>query len=294
MRVAVVTDTTAYLPPDLQSALRIFTVPVHVVVDGVSYDEGSDYSPADLTADLRAGKRVTTSRPSPGVFMQAYEQIAHEGYDQIVSIHLSSAVSATVSSADIAARSAPIPVHTVDSETLGMGMGYAVSSAAEAAQAGESVDVVTKLALDRARSSSTLFYVDTLEYLRRGGRIGRASQYFGSALAIKPLLQLRDGQVEPLARVRTSAKAIARMEELTHQAISTMDQTAAIDVAVMHLAAQDRAEQLAERLAQSGPSIARTIVVEVGAVVGAHVGPGTLAVVASPRPEHYSGVAQND
>lgn len=294
MRVAVVTDTTAYLPPDLQSALRIFTVPVHVVVDGVSYDEGADFAPADLSADLLAGKKVTTSRPSPGVFLQAYEQIAQEGYDQIVSIHLSSTVSATLSSADIAARSSPIPVHTVDSETLGMAMGYAVASAAQAAQAGESPDVVSKVALDRARSSSTYFYVDTLEYLRRGGRIGRASQYFGSALAIKPLLQLRDGQVEPLARVRTSAKAIARMEDLTHQAISAMDPTTSVDVAVMHLAAKERAEQVAERLAQSGPSIARTIVVEVGAVVGAHVGPGTIAVAASPRPTCYPGVPSTD
>lgn len=294
MRVAVVTDSTAYLPPDLQSALRIFTVPVHVIVDGVSYDEGADYAPADLTADLRAGKRVTTSRPSPGVFLQAYEQIAQEGYDQIVSIHLSSAVSATLTSADIAARSSPIPVHTVDSETLGMAMGYAVASAAQAAHGGESADVVSTMALDRARASSTYFYVDTLEYLRRGGRIGRASQYFGSALAIKPLLQLRDGQVEPLARVRTSAKAIARMEELTHQAIEAMDPSTGVDVAVMHLAAQERAEQVAERLAESGPTIVRTIVVEVGAVVGAHVGPGTIAVAASPRRAGYPGVPSAD
>lgn len=294
MRVAVVTDSTAYLPPDLQSALRIFTVPVHVIVDGVSNDEGADYLPADLTADLLAGKRVTTSRPSPGVFLQAYEQIAQEGYDQIVSIHLSSAVSATVSSADIAARSAPIPVHTVDSETLGMAMGYAVASAAQAAQADESPDVVSKVALDRARSACTYFYVDTLEYLRRGGRIGRASQYFGSALAIKPLLEVRDGQVEPLARVRTSTKAIARLEELTHQGISGMDYSAGVDVAVMHLAAQDRAEDVAQRLAENGPDIARIIVVEVGAVVGAHVGPGMIAVAASPRLAGYPGVPSTD
>ena len=294
MRVAIVTDTTAYLPPATQSALRISTVPVHVIVDGVSYDEGSDYAPADLTTDLRAGKKVTTSRPSPGVFLQAYEQLAQEGYDEIVSIHLSASVSATVSSADIAARSAPIPVHTVDSETLGMAMGYAVASAAQAAQAGETPDVVAKLALDRARASSTIFYVDTLEYLRRGGRIGRASQYFGSALAIKPLLQLRDGAVEPLARVRTSVKAIARMNELTHEAIAAMDTSSGVDVAVMHLASQERAEQVAEQLAESGPAIVRSIVVEVGAVVGAHVGPGMVAVVASPRLRGYSGVARDD
>lgn len=294
MRVAVLTDSTAYLPPDLQSALRIFTVPVHVVSGGVSYDEGVDYGPAELTVDLRAGTPVTTSRPSPGVFLQAYEHIAQEGYDEIVSVHLSAAVSATLSSADIAARSAPIPVHTLDSETLGMGMGYAVASAAQAAQAGEPPDVVSKIALARARASSTLFYVDTLEYLRRGGRIGRAAQYFGSALAIKPLLQLRDGVVEPLARVRTSGRAIARLEELTQQSVSQMDAPVGVDVAVMHLGAQGRAEEVAERLSQDGASIARIIVVEVGAVVGAHVGPGTIAVAASPRPVDYPGVPSAD
>lgn len=290
MRVAVLTDSTAYLPADLQSTLRIFTVPVHVIADGVSYDEGVDYSPHQLTADLRAGHRVTTSRPSPGVFLQAYEQLAEEGYDAVVSVHLSTRVSATLSSADIAARSSPIPVHTVDSETLGMGMGYAVASAARAAQAGESADVVAKLALNRARASSTTFYVDTLEYLRRGGRIGRAAQFFGSALAIKPLLQVEAGEVQPLDRVRTTHKALERLQTVTREAVSRMDLTSGLDLAVLHLDALDRAERLAEWLAEQIPEVSQLLLVEVGAVVGAHVGPGMVGVVASPRPERFPGV----
>lgn len=290
MRVAVLTDSTAYLPEDLQAALRIFTVPVHVIAGGVSYDEGIDYTPEQLTADLRAGHRVTTARPSPGVFLQAYEQIADQGYDAVVSVHLSTRISATLSSADIAARSAPLPVHTVDSETLGMAMGYAVASAAQAAQAGEGPDLVAKLALDRARSATTTFYVDTLEYLRRGGRIGRAAQFVGSALAIKPLLQVDDGEVQPLERVRTTHKGLERLQSITREAVGRMDSTAGLDIAVLHLDARDRAEAVAEQLAEEVPEVSQLLVVEVGAVVGAHVGPGTVGIVASPRPADYPGL----
>lgn len=286
MRVAVLTDSTAYLPAGIQSALRIFSVPVHVIADGVSYDEGVDYGPAELTRDLRAGHRVTTARPSPGVFLRAYEQLAEQGYDAVVSVHLSARISATLSSADIAARSAPLPVHTVDSETLGMAMGYGVASAAQAAQAGEPADVVAKIALDRSRSSLTVFYVDTLEYLRRGGRIGRAAQVFGSALAIKPLLQVEDGQVQPLERVRTTHKALERLQTVAREAVSRMDVSAGLDIAVLHLDARDRAESVAEQISDQIPEVSRLVVGEVGAVVGAHVGPGTVGIVVSPRPGH--------
>jgi DegV family protein with EDD domain len=188
-------------------------------------------------------------------------------------------MSGTYESAVLGARDAPVPVRVVDSRSLGMGLGFAVVTAAELASAGTEVDEVAAAAEKRAAAASTVFYVDTLEHLRRGGRIGAAAAFLGSALAIKPLLHLVDGHIEPLEKVRTSARAIARLEELAVERAGD----AALDVAVHHLANAERAAALAERLRARLPALGHLHVSEVGAVVGAHVGPGMLAVVVSPR-----------
>jgi len=154
-----------------------------------------------------------------------------------------------------------------------------VLAAARAAASGATVDEVAEAARARAESSTAVFYVDTLEHLRRGGRIGAASALLGSALAVKPLLHLVDGQIQPLEKVRTSARAISRLEELAVERA----RDAPVDVAVHHLANGDRADALAERLRGRLPGIDEMVVSEVGAVVGAHVGPGMLAVVVSPH-----------
>jgi DegV family protein with EDD domain len=177
------------------------------------------------------------------------------------------------------ARDAPIPVRVVDSRSLGMGLGFAVVTAAELAATGASRDEVAAAAEKRVAAATAVFYVDTLEYLRRGGRIGAAAAFLGSALAIKPLLHLVDGHIEPLEKVRTSARAIARLEELAVERAGE----GPVDVAVHHLANADRAAALAERLRNRLPDLCHLHVSEVGAVVGAHVGPGMLAVVVSPR-----------
>jgi len=154
-----------------------------------------------------------------------------------------------------------------------------VLAAARAAASGATVDEVAEAARARAESSTAVFYVDTLEHLRRGGRIGAASALLGSALAVKPLLHLVDGQIQPLEKVRTSARAISRLEELAVERA----RDAPVDVAVHHLANGDRAGALAERLRARLRGIDEMVVSEVGAVVGAHVGPGMLAVVVSPH-----------
>jgi fatty acid-binding protein DegV len=255
-RVAVVTDSTSYLPADLVAGRGITVVPLQVVIGGKAYDEGGQTSSATVAEALQAWTPVTTSRPAPAAFTEAYELAASQGAEGVVSVHLSAKMSGTVESAELAAKEAPLRVEVVDSRSLGMGLGYAVLSA-----------------------STAVFYVDTLEYLRRGGRIGPAAALLGSALAVKPLLHLVDGHIEPLEKVRTSARAISRLEDLA--AAKAGD--AEVDVAVHHLANPERAASLAERLRGRLPRLQELYVSEVGAVVGAHVGPGMLAVVVSPR-----------
>lgn len=277
--VAIVTDSTAYLPAEVVREHGIRVVPLQVVIGGTSYDEGSGVSSATVADALRAWTPVSTSRPGPFAFLTAYERAAEEGCTAVVSVHLSSDMSGTYESAVLGARDAPVPVRVVDSRSLGMGLGFAVVAAAELAATGTSLDDVAAAAEKRADSASTVFYVDTLEHLRRGGRIGAAAAFLGSALAIKPLLHLVDGHIEPLEKVRTAARAIARLEELAVERAGE----GPLDVAVHHLANSDRADALADRLRSRLPGLHQLHVSEVGAVVGAHVGPGMLAVVVSPR-----------
>lgn len=283
MSVAVVTDSTAYLPAELVRTSGVRVVPLHVVLGGRSYAEGIEVSTAEVAAALRGFTPVTTSRPTPQAFLETYASLAAAGFGAVVSVHLSADLSGTVDAATLAAAQAPVPVQVVDSRSMGMAMGYAVLSAAAAAAAGADAAAVAAAARARADAARAYFYVDTLEHLRRGGRIGAASALLGSALAIKPLLALRDGRIEPVERVRTASRALARLEELAAAAAAG---SAAVEAAVHHLDAAGRAEGLATRLGQrlQAHLAGEVLLVELGAVVGAHVGPGTIAVVVSPVP----------
>ncbi|WP_457253170.1 DegV family protein [Pedococcus sp. P5_B7] len=285
MSVAIVTDSTAYLPDSVVDAHSIQVVPLHVIVGGTEFSEGVDITTAEVAAALRSFKPVSTSRPSPQAFLDAYEKAAAGGAEGIVSVHISADMSSTVESAHLAAQQSPVPVTVVDSRSLGMAMGYAVVSAAQLAEHGGSLEDVAAQARSRAEASTVVFYVDTLEHLRRGGRIGSASAFLGSALAIKPILGLVDGHIRPLEKVRTSSRALARLEELAVSAVQKAE--TAVDIAVHHLDSQSRADDLAARLTArlaELPDDGDVRVVELGAVVGAHVGPGTIAVAVSPRP----------
>jgi DegV family protein with EDD domain len=278
-RVALVTDSTAYLPQSLAAEHGIRIVPVQVVIAGTTYAEGVDVHPDAVVTALREWRPVTTSRPTPEAFSETYAAAAADGATAIVSVHLSTKMSGTLESALIAARDAPVPVTVVDSEVIGMAMGFAVIAGAEAAAAGCDADAVARVVRARCASASSLFYVDTLDYLRRGGRIGPAAAMLGAALSVKPLLHLVNGAIEPLEKVRTSARALARLEELAVERAGDQE----VDIAVQHLQGQVRATALAERLRQRVPGLQSLVVEEVGAVVGTHVGPGMLAVVISPR-----------
>ncbi|MFG2761013.1 DegV family protein [Streptomyces wuyuanensis] len=277
--VAIVTDSTAYLPPQTMESHGITAVPLTVVLGNQALEEGTEISARSLAQALQKRRAVTTSRPSPETFAATYRATAEAGATGIVSLHLSSEFSGTYDAAVLAAREAPVPVRVVDTGMVAMALGFCALAAAEAVDAGGSLDEAVAAAEKRAAGTSAFFYVDTLDYLRRGGRIGAAQALFGSALAVKPLLQLEGGRIELKEKVRTASKAIARLEEIAAERAGA----GRVDIAVHHLAAPERASVLAERLRERVPNVGELHVSEVGAVIGAHTGPGLLGAVISPR-----------
>ena len=282
-RTVVVTDSTASLPPEVAVGRGIVVVPLQVVIGATVYDEGAEGATPELVAQaLKDFRPVSTSRPAPAALLEVYEKAASDGADSVLSIHLSGDMSGTHESALLASRDASVPVTVVDSRQVGVATGYAALSAADVLDAGGSVAEAARAARERADRATALFYVDTLEYLRRGGRIGAAAALLGGALAVKPLLRIEDGRVANLERVRTSARALSRMEDLIVEAAGDQD----VDLCVSHLANPDRAADLAARL---GDRLAANLdgrevwCGELGAVLGAHVGPGMIAVCVAPR-----------
>jgi DegV family protein with EDD domain len=285
MFVALVTDSTASLSARTAGERGITVVPLQVVIGATSYDESGledAVTPQMLADALREWVPVSTSRPNPEAILETYEKLAADGAEAIVSVHISAELSGTFESAQLAARRSPVPVTLVDSRQVGMGTGYAVLAAADAIAAGADAETAGAAARSRAASTTSLFYVDTLEYLRRGGRMGAAAALLGSALAVKPILRVDDGRIGPFEKVRTSTKALGRLEELAVEAAGDAE----VDVAVAHLASPDRAAVLAERLGKrlvSQLGDREVSLGEIGAVLGAHVGPGMVAVAVSQR-----------
>lgn len=279
----IVTDSTASLPAEVAAARDITVVPLQVVIGAKVLDEGPDGATPEMVAEaLREFVPVSTSRPAPEMLADLYRRLVREGAEQIISIHLSGEMSGTLESAQLAALEVGEVVHVVDSGQVGIATGYAALTAADVLDAGGSAGEAAAAALERAQGSTSLFYVDTLEYLRRGGRIGPAAAILGSALAVKPLLQIEHGKVAPRERVRTASRALARLEDLAVEAAGEVP----VDVCVSHLANQERAADLAARLAErlAVQLEGRDVMCgELGAVLGAHVGPGMVAVCVSPR-----------
>ena len=279
----VVTDSTASLPPEVAQRRGVVVVPLKVVIGATVYDEGPDGATPEMVAEaLREFRPVSTSRPSPAHLGEVYAELAARGADEILSIHLSAEMSGTHESALLAARESPVPVTVVDSRQVGVATGYAALAAADVLDRGGTVAEAADAARARAASSTALFYVDTLEDLRRGGRIGAAAALLGGALSVKPLLRIEDGRVVNLDRVRTSARALSRMEDLAVEAAGDQQ----VDLCVSHLANPERAADLAARLGERlAPNLGEREpwCGELGAVLGAHVGPGMVAVCGAPH-----------
>lgn len=281
-RVVVVTDSSATLPVDVAEAHGIVVVPLRVVIGDDELEEGDPGTrPEEIATALASRTAVSTSRPAPAALSSLYQRLADEGADEILAVHLSGEMSGTLESAQLAARNAPVPVVVVDTRAVGPCLGFAALAAADAIAGGASAAEAGERARARAAATTSYFYVDTLEYLRRGGRIGAAAAVLGSALAVKPLLTIEGGRVVAHERVRTSVRALARLEELALEAVADVPR---VEVVVAHLRNAERAERLAEGMAEHlAERLVGTVRVgELGAALGAHVGPGMIAVCVSP------------
>lgn len=253
------------------------------MLNGAEGLEGVESFPADATRALN-GRRVSvsTSRPAPAQFVRTYRRLLDGGADGIVSVHLSAELSGTVESARLAAADFGGRVAVVDSRSCGMGTGFPAVAAAEAAAAGVNLTDVRDAAQRAVARTTIYFYVDTLEFLRRGGRINAASALLGTALSVKPIMYMPDGAIVLRDRVRTVSRGVARLVDLAVEAAGEAD----VDLALHHLAAPQRAEALRVALAvRLGDRLRDTYVSEAGAVVAAHAGPGLAGVVVHRRPD---------
>ncbi|MFE9206209.1 DegV family protein [Micromonospora sp. NPDC007230] len=282
MPVAVVTDSTAYLPPELVRAHQLTLVPLTVVLNGAEGREGVETFPDDAARAL-SGRRVSasTSRPAPEQFAQVYRERLAAGADGVLSVHLSAELSGTVEAARLAAAEFGDRVAVVDSRSTGMGLGFPALAAAAAAAEGADLAGVRQAAVDAIARTTIFFYVDTLEFLRRGGRINAAEALLGTALSVKPIMHMPDGTIALRDKVRTASRGVARLVDLAVEAAGDAE----VDLAVHHLAAPQRAEQLVAALTERlGARLHDTYVTEAGAVVAAHAGPGLACVVIHRRP----------
>lgn len=268
--VGLVTDSACALSFAETESLDVAVVPLRVAVAGRRYLE-TELSTHQLLTALQSGDAVTTSQPPAEAFGAAYRTLTAAGALEIVSVHLSAVLSGTCATARVAAATAPVPVRVVDSASVGLGLGFAVRAAAAARGGG--ADAVEAAIEGCTRATRVLFYVDTLEHLRRGGRIGAASALLGTTLSVKPILHLDRGRIAPLEKVRTRARALARLEDLAVESAAG----GTVAIGVQHLGADAEAQELADRL-RARLNLARCEVVPIGAAVGAHVGPGLLAV----------------
>ncbi|WP_258347600.1 DegV family protein [Saccharopolyspora gregorii] len=275
--VAIVTDSTASIPPDVAEQLNICVIQLELTIGDQENDERR-IPHTELAQALRDGTHVETGPPPPPAFFWNYNDAASSGAEAIVSVHISEGLSQTCQSARTAAEEISLPVFVVDSRLCGLGMGFPVIAAAEAAAAGGSTQGVLGVLDRRLRSTTQMIYVDTLEYLRRSGRVGRAQAFFGQALSIKPVLVLREGILEPMVKGRGPERAL---KKAIREAVARAGD-GPVDIGIEHFQYGERAHEIAEQLRAQLPQARRVVVAETSAIIGAHAGPGALGLTVSP------------
>jgi DegV family protein with EDD domain len=276
-KVAIVTDSTAYIPSALQLQLNITVVPLMLIWGEESYRDGVDMIPDDFYKRMENSKVIpTTSQATIPSMKSAFERLLAEGQD-VLGIFLSSKLSGTVESAMQAremVQKGKDRIAILDSLATTMALGWPVLTAARAAEAGESLIECQKLAKKARDQTGVLFVVETLEYLRRGGRIGGAQAMLGTLLNIKPLLELQDGRIESVEKVRTRGKALARMLDLVEEKVAGRTP---IRLATVHANAEAEALKLLETARQRFNPI-ESLHSPLSPVIGTHAGPGTVAL----------------
>ena len=277
MAVRIVTDSTADIPQEQAQALGITVVPLTVIFGEEAYLDGVELDNAGFYAKLQRSKDLPhTSQPPPASFQAAYTRLINEGADAILSVHLSSSLSGTYQSACTGRDSLPddvkkIPIEIVDSKSISIGMALPIIRAVEEAKQGLSLAEIKTHMLDMLSRTRILAVLDTLEYVKRGGRIGGAAAFLGTMLNFKPIISLKDGEVVPVERPRTRSKAYTRIAQL----LSEMGELESVTIAESD---EEVGQQLTEALktAYQGDILAYKL----GAVLGTHTGPGTAAIAA--------------
>jgi DegV family protein with EDD domain len=273
-RIAIVTDSSAHLPADLVEQYGIHVMPLKVAFGQTVYRDCVDITEEEFYHKLAQAKELPiTSQPSAGEFLAFYQEVARQA-EGIVSIHLSGALSGTYNSAMAARDMLPdVPIEVVDSRSASMGQGFLALAAARAAEEGKSLQEIATLTRDLVPRLNVIFVLDTLKYLQKGGRIGGAQALMGSMLAIKPLLHLYEGRVEPLEKVRSKRKAVQRLVEIMAERL----QGRPVHVAILHSASRQEAEALRAEIAARFPC--RELLLSwVSPVIGTHTGPGCLGL----------------
>jgi len=272
---AFVTDSTSYLPEELRRRHEIQVIPQVLVWEGETLLDGVDIMPTAFYERLKTAEVMpTTSQATIGAFKELFEPHVRAGRP-ILAILVSQKLSGTIQSAQAAKDMFPgARIEIVNSESAAMAMGFQVLAAARAAEAGKSFDEALAVAKDAKNHTGVVLVVDTLEFLHRGGRIGGAARLLGTALSLKPILELQDGVIEAVDRVRTRSKAQARLLDLLEERINGRPN---LRLAVLHAAAEQEARQLLDE-AVKRLSPMETVFSEVSPVVGANVGPGTLGM----------------
>ena len=272
---AIVLDSTADLPDAAERFPNWRVVPLYVNFGAESLRDGLDIDPAEFYARLRNSPDFpTTSQPTPGDFLACYQEL--RAYERIFSLHVSARVSGTFASAETAAAELGHGiVRAIDTETASASIAMLALAIQRRLERGTSEEEVDGLVERYRRERGLLFTVDTLEFLQRGGRIGKAAAFAGTLLNVKPILSIREGEVEPVKRVRGERKAFAELAAALEN--ETADEPA-YRLAVAHAAAPERAAELEALVRERRPDADLELVVTLGAVIGAHAGPGTLAL----------------
>lgn len=278
-KIMVVTDSTANIPAQSMNGNPIRIIPLQVIWDHEILRDGVDIQPTEFYNRLQTTTMMpTTSQATPEEFKKLYSQLLEDGYE-ILSIHISSKLSGTLDSAYQAKRAFPgAPISIVDSEAASMALGFQALAAARMAESGASLRECKTVAEHAIPNTGVYFAVSTLEFLRRGGRIGGAAAFLGNMLNLKPLLELKDGRIEAVEKIRTMSKTIDRLLDLVEKKVD--HQQGPIRLAVIHAAVPDQAQQLLERVVQRfSPSlVSEAVISEVSPVLGTHTGPGALGL----------------
>lgn len=277
--IRILTDSTADLPQEIVEQYQITVIPLTVLIEGKPYLDRVDITNEEYYATLRKVDDLpTTSQPSPAVFAEAYEKLAQEGAEEIISLHLSSDLSGTVQGAGLAAKMVEdkVRVTVIDSRSATMGLGLVVYTAAKAAAEGKKIEEVTELLQTCVQNLDLFFLIDSLDNLQKGGRIGKAGFLVGSLLNIKPILRLKDGVIHAYEKVRGNKENKA-MDRLIDDFCNKIDMNKPVYCAAGYCDNKELAEYMVAKMQERHPQL-DVVFMQIGCVVATHIGMGAVGI----------------